>query len=81
MIEYIFQNILALYIGGSLRFIYLRFICRDKNVTYGKVLHGIPNAKTKEDDNYNIKNDLKNRMTTLLFIVILIVLGIIFKII
>lgn len=38
MIEYIFQNILALYVGGTLRFVYLRYVRRDKSVTYGKIL-------------------------------------------
>ena len=45
------------------------------------MLHGIPKAKTKEEDNYNIKNEMKNRITTLLFIVILILLGRFFNII
>lgn len=81
MTEYIFKNLLALYVGGSLRFVYLRYICRNKNVTYSKVLHGIPNAKTKKDDTYNIKNEMKNRLTTVLFIVVLILLGLLFGVI
>lgn len=56
MIEYLFQNILALYIGGSIRYIYLRFICRKRDLSYNRVLHGITNAKTKEADTYNVKN-------------------------
>lgn len=55
MIEYLFQNILALYIGGSIRYIYLRFICRKRDLSYNRVLHGITNAKTKEADTYNVK--------------------------
>lgn len=81
MNEYIFKNLLALYIGGTLRFVWLRYIRHNKNMTYSKVLHGIPKAKTKEEDNYNIKNEMKNRITTLLFIVILILLGRFFNII
>lgn len=81
MTEYIFKNLLALYIGGSLRFVYLRYIRRNKMVTYSKVLHGIPNAKTKKDDTYNIKNEMKNRLTTLLFLVVLILLGLLFGVI
>lgn len=81
MIEYIFQNILALYVGGTLRFVYLRYVRRDKSVTYVKILHGISKVKTKEDDTYNIKNEMKNRLTTLFFIVILICLGILFNVI
>lgn len=45
------------------------------------VLHGITNAKTKEADAYNIKNDIKNRLTTLVFIIVLIITGILFNVI
>jgi len=65
MMQYIVQNILAVYIGGTLRFLYHlyhRVICRDKNVSYNGILHGIPNAKTKKQDTFNIKNEMKNRL-------------------
>lgn len=81
MMQYIVQNILAVYIGGTLRFLYHRVICRDKNVSYNRILHGIPNAKTKKQDTFNIKNEMKNRLVTVVFLVILILLGILFKII
>ena len=81
MIEYLFQNTLALYIGGSIRYIYLRFICRKRDLSYNRVLHGITNAKTKEADTYNVKNDIKSRLTTLVFIIVLILMGIMFNVI
>lgn len=81
MTEYILKNIFALYLGGSLRYVYLRYIRRDKNATYAKVLHGIPNPKTKEDDNFNLKNEMKNRLTTLLAIVVFILALVLFNVI
>lgn len=62
-LELIGKNLLALYIGGSLRFVWLRYIRRDKTATYAKVLHGIPNPKTKQDDTFNLQNEMKNRHT------------------
>lgn len=80
MTEYILKNIFVLYLGGSLRYVYLRYI-RHKKITYKKVLYGIPNPKTKEDDNYNLKNEMKNRLTAILFLIALILSGILFGII
>ena len=58
-----------------------RFICRKRDLSYNRVLHGITNAKTKEADTYNVKNDIKNRLTTLVFIIVLILMGIMFNVI
>ena len=81
MMEYFFKDLLATYIGGTLRYIYLRYICRKSNTTYRRVLHGIPDARTKEADAYNIKNGMKNRLTTVAFIVTLIIIAVIFDVI
>lgn len=80
-LELIGKNLLALYIGGSLRFVWLRYIRRDKTATYAKVLHGIPNPKTKQDDTFNLQNEMKNRLTAVLFFVALILLFILFGVI
>lgn len=81
MLEYIFKDMLAMYVGGSIRYLYLRFIRRKRGVSYRMVLHGIANAKTKEADTYNIKNEMKNRLTTLVFLIVLILMGILFDVI
>lgn len=52
-----------------------------RDLSYNRVLHGITNAKTKEADTYNVKNDIKNRLTTLVFIIVLILMGIMFNVI
>lgn len=81
MLEYIAQNILANQIGGNIRYVILKFICRRKNITYRKVLYGISKVKTKQDDTFNIKNEMKNRLTTLAFFVLLILAFIVFGVI
>lgn len=81
MLELIMQNILAHQIGGNIRYAILKFICRRKDITYRKVLYGISNPKTKKDDNFNIKNEMKNRLTFLAFCVLLIFAFLIFGVI
>lgn len=44
-------------------------------------MDGISNPKTKKDDNFNITNEMKNRLTCLAFLVLLIFAFLIFGVI
>lgn len=70
-----FENMIVLYTGVSVRYLYLRFI-RRKKVTYSELKNGISN-KANQDDMENVNNEFANRAYGcgfLMFVVLVIVL-------
>jgi len=70
-----FGNMIVLYTGVSVRYLYLRFI-RRKKVTYSELKNGISN-KANQDDMENVNNEFANRAYGcgfLMFVVLVIVL-------
>ena len=70
-----FENMIVLYTGVSVRYLYLRFI-RRKKVTYSELKNGISN-KANQDDMENVNNEFANRAHGcgfLMFVVLVIVL-------
>ena len=72
-----FGNIIVLYTGVSVRYLYLRFI-RRKKVTFSELKNGISNPKANQDDMENVNNEFANRaygcVTICIVIIILVVL-------
>lgn len=71
--ELIIMNCFFLHFGAILRYCYLHILKRNK-ISFRKVLNGIENPKTKEDEIYNISNEFKNRMFTVGFVFLVIIL-------
>jgi len=70
-----FGNMIVLYTGVSVRYLYLRFI-RRKKVTYSELKNGISN-KANQDDMENVNNEFANRAYGcgfLMFVVLVIFL-------
>ena len=70
-----FENMIVLYTGVSVRYLYLRFI-RRKKVTFSELKNGISNSKANQDDMDHVNNEFANRAYGcgfLKFVVMLIV--------
>lgn len=53
----------------------MRLIRRNKkDITYNKLLRGIDPVRTKEDEIYNKKNEFINRMYSLTFLFLVVIL-------
>lgn len=65
------NNILILYLGALLRYIYVNKIKR-KNIEFDFILHGFNNPKTKSEEMFNIQNSLNNRLCAFVFTILLV---------
>ena len=61
MKELLLRNLLILYLGVSLRFLFYKIIKR-RDVDFQRLLHGIKCPKNKNDEIFNYKNDFTNRL-------------------
>ena len=79
MKELLLRNLLILYLGVSLRFLFYKIIKR-RDVDFQRLLHGIKCPKNKNDEIFNYKNDFSNRLYAIIFIIsIVIIIGLIQK--
>ncbi len=74
IIELILRNLFILQLGILIRLAYLRLIKKNTKVTYSKLLHGIDPVKTKEDEIFNTRNEFVNRIYSLVFLFLLVVI-------
>lgn len=72
MIQFLFNNFLINYIGGTIRYLMLKSF--DYSVKYRIVLYGLHCPKSKNDEIFNFNNELKNRFVGILFIIFIIIL-------
>ena len=76
LFKLIFGNIIVLFTGVSVRYLYLRFIGR-KKVTFSELKNGISNPKANQDEMDNVNNEFANRAYGcgfLMFAILVIVL-------
>ena len=70
--EYLFRNLLELYLGTFIRFVYLRFIKR-KDVRFEELLDPVKESKIKKDDEMDIfTNEMANRSYGCIFLMIIV---------
>jgi len=77
MIELIFRNLFILYLGAFIRFLFHRFIKNNKQITFNFILNGIDKEKIKEDEIFNARNELMNRLYAFAFFIFIIIIIII----
>lgn len=68
----LFENIMLLYAGASVRYLYQKYI-RKKNMGFNDVLRGISAPTTKIDERYNVENEFANRAYGCGFMCIIII--------
>ena len=76
LFKQIFGNIIVLFTGVSVRYLYLRFI-RRKKVTFSELKNGISNPKANQYEMENVNNEFANRAYGcgfLMFAILVIVL-------
>lgn len=73
MLDLIFKNLLILYVGVGLRYLYYKLFKKNNYIKYSQLLYGIKNPKTKDEEIQNKKNEFINRLYSI-FTLSLIVL-------
>ena len=72
MSDLLFRNLLVLYLGTFIRFVYLRFIKR-KDVRFKELLDPVKESKIKKDDEMDIfTNEMANRSYGCIFLMIIV---------
>ena len=72
MSDLLFRNLLVLYLGTFIRFVYLRFIKR-KDVRFKELLDLVKEGKIKKDDEMDIfTNEMANRSYGCIFLMIIV---------
>lgn len=72
MSDLLFRNLLVLYLGTFIRFVYLRFIKR-KDVRFKELLGPVKESKIKKDDEMDIfTNEMANRSYGCIFLMIIV---------
>ena len=72
MSDLLFRNLLVLYLGTFIRFVYLRFIKR-KDVRFKELLDLVKESKIKKDDEMDIfTNEMANRSYGCIFLMIIV---------
>ena len=72
MSDLLFRNLLVLYLGTFIRFVYLRFIKR-KDVLFKELLDLVKESKIKKDDEMDIfTNEMANRSYGCIFLMIIV---------
>ncbi len=70
--EYLFRNLLELYLGTFIRFVYLRYI-RRKDVRFKELLHPTQEGKIDKDNELDIfTNEMANRSYGCIFLIIIV---------
>ena len=70
--EYLFRNLLELYFGTFIRFVYLRYI-RRKDVRFKELLHPAQEGKIDKDNELDIfTNEIANRSYGCIFLIIIV---------
>ena len=70
--EYLFRNLLILYLGTFIRFVYLRYI-RRKDVRFKELLHPTQEGKIDKDNELDIfTNEMANRSYGCIFLIIIV---------
>ena len=70
--EYLFRNLLELYLGTFIRFVYLRYI-RRKDVRFKELLHPTQEGKIDKDNELDIfTNEMANRSYGCIFLMIIV---------
>ncbi len=72
MWDLLIRNALFLHVGAGLRFLCLRYLKRDKSITYKKVINGLDKVSSKKDEIFLFHNELKNRLFAVIFVLIII---------
>ena len=76
LFKLLFGNMIVLYTGVSVRYLYLRYI-RRKKVTFSELKNGISNPKANQYEMENVNNEFANRAYGcgfLMFAILVIVL-------
>lgn len=72
MSDLLFRNLLVLYLGTFIRFVYLRFI-KMKDVRFKELLDPVKESKIKKDDEMDIfTNEMANRSYGCIFLMIIV---------
>ena len=72
MSDFLFRNLLVLYLGTFIRFVYLRFIKR-KQVRFKELLDLVKESKIRKDDEMDIfTNEMANRSYGCIFLMIIV---------
>lgn len=72
MSDLLFRNLLVLYLGTFIRFVYLRFIKR-KDVRFKELLDPVKESKIKKDDEMDIfTNEMANQSYGCIFLMIIV---------
>lgn len=75
---YLFRNLLVLYLGTFIRFVYLRFI-RSKDVRFKELLHPVQEGKIDKDNGLDIfTNEMANRSYGCIFLIIIVAISVYF---
>ena len=70
--EYLFRNLLVLYLGTFIRFVFLRYI-RRKDVRFKELLHPAQEGKIDKDNGLDIfTNEMANRSYGCFFLIIIV---------
>ena len=70
--ECLFRNLLELYLGTFIRFVYLRYI-RRKDVRFKELLHPAQEGKIDKDNELDIfTNEMANRSYGCIFLIIIV---------
>ena len=77
LFKLLFGNMIVLYTGVSVRYLYLRYI-RRKKVTFSELKNGITNPKANQDKMDNVNNEFANRAYGCVTLCILIIIIVIF---
>ena len=77
LFKLLFGNMIVLYTGVSVRYLYLRFI-RRKKVTFSELKNGITNPKANQYEMENVNNEFANRAYGCVTLCILIIIIVIF---
>lgn len=76
--EYLFRNLLELYLGTFIRFVYLRYI-RRKDVRFKELLHPTQEGKIDKDNELDIfTNEMANRSYGCIFLIIIVAISVYF---
>ena len=76
--EYLFRNLLELYLGTFIRFVYLRYI-RRKDVRFKEMLHPVQEGKIDKDNELDIfTNEMANRSYGCIFLIIIVAITVYF---
>lgn len=74
MTELIFRNIMILRLGTLLRYLYLRFIKKNKSASYKQLLNQKCTGDIKKDEINTFNNEIINRLYALVFLIVIVII-------